>query len=187
MLFYKSKDFQTGLKVEVLGNPYVIIKNEFISPGKGQAFNKLKLKNILNNHILTKTIKIGSKLKKADLYHSDARYIYNDNSFYYFLDICSFEYYEVASDLVLDLKIWLKTEMVCSLTVWNSKIIHVKIPKFVNLKVLSVDLKSASLSKKYKESILETGFSFKVPLFVKENDVIRIDTEKKEYISRITR
>lgn len=186
-MFYKSKDFCIGLKVEIDNLPYTIIENKFINPGKGQAFNKLKLKNILNKSIIQKTVKIGTKLKAADILFIEVIYLYADNDLYHFMNSKTKEYYEVSIDIISSEKIWLKNESMYSLLLWNQQIIAIKPPRHIELRVLSIDNmdKSLTMSKNLKYAILETGLSIKVPLFIKENDIIKIDTEKELYISRL--
>lgn len=187
MIFYKSKDFKTGLKVELNNEPYVIVDNEFVNPGKGQAFNRLKMKHIVSGLIIRKTIKLGEKLRAADLFELKAKYLYFENDVFYFIDDESFEYHDVSVNIIGDNKNFLKEGVSCTLVFWNNKIITFKLPKFVELIVISSeDVNSMSvISKTFKNAILETGVSIKVPLFVKENDIIRIDTEKYEYVSRV--
>lgn len=187
MMFYKSKDFCMGLKVEIDNQPYTIIENKFISPGKGKAFNKLKLKNVINKSIIQKTIKIGTKLKSADIIFTDAIYLYNDQDIYFFINIKTKEYHEVLKDILLNEKKWLKEGLTYSLISWNKKIIAIKPPKFIELKVLSVNnvTEGTMTAKNLKHSMLETGISIKVPLFIKNNDIIKIDTEQEAYVARM--
>lgn len=187
MLFYKSKDFSVGLKVEIGNYPYIILENKFVNPGKGQAFNKIKLKNIINETVLIKTVKIGEKLKVADIYFVDALFLYEDNNLYFFMNKETSENFEVSSQIIDKISYWLKIGIIYSTTFWNDIIISIKPPKIIDLKVISSDdiNKNSVVAKNMKYVILETNLQFKVPLFIKNNDVIRIDTEKQIYISRI--
>lgn len=187
-MFYKSKDFKVGLKVEVNEEPCVIIDLEFVNPGKGQAFNRLKLKSFLSGLILRKTVKLGEKLKAADLYEVKCRYLYSSTDLFHFIDDESLESYEIAVSLIGDSKYWLKEGFLCNIIFWNNVAISLKPPKFVELLVISSeDVSSSSIiSKSFKNSILETGISVKVPLFVKSGDIIKVDTENIEYISRVS-
>lgn len=187
MMFYKSKDLCVGLKIEIDNQPYMIIENNFVNPGKGQAFNKLKLKNIINNSIVQKTIKIGTKLKSADISLIDVIYLYMDKNIYHFINEKSKEYYEVLGDIISNEIKWLKDGNTYSLLFWNQQIIALKPPKHIDLCISSIDHmdKSSTMAKNLKNAITETGFSIKVPIFIKENDIIRIDTEKNIYITRV--
>ena len=187
MIFYKSKDFCTGLKIEIDNYPYIILENKFVNPGKGQAFNKLKLKNIITDSVIIKTIKIGEKLKSANLFILNVKFLYKNDDIYFFCDSDSSDLYEVSETLILENKFWIKEDFLYSLPIWNEKIISLKPSNFIDLKVSLVDItdKKFVVSKNYKNAQLETGIIIKVPFFIKNDDIIKVDTEKKEYISRI--
>ena len=187
MVLYKSKDICVGLKIEINKVPYIVLESNFVNPGKGQAFNKLKLKNILTNTVIIKTVKIGEKLKSADLFFLDANFLYNDNFIYYFIDPKTSDYYEINLDIIGKKKIWIKEDLLYSIVLWNNNVIAIKIPRFIELKVISTEIivKGSIIAKNFKYSKLENGFNFKVPNFIKENDIIKIDTEKGIYVSRI--
>jgi len=187
MVLYKSKDLSIGAKVEINGEPYSILENLFMNPGRGQAFNKLKLKNIINGSIIIKTIKIGEKLKEANIDLKELKYIYQNDDTYYFYEEKNLEYYEVNSALIKNVEKWLKEGVVYSITFWNNNIMEIKAPRFIDLKVIIAEIfeKKSCVSKNSKYAKLETGNEIKVPVFIKENDIIRIDTEKNMYVSRI--
>lgn len=187
MNFFKSKDFKVGLKVEINDEPFIIVENEFVNPGKGQAFNRLKLKSFITGLIIRKTVKLGEKLKSTDLFELKVKYLYFDSVSYHFMNEDSFEYYDVSLDVIGETKNWLKEGCFCFIVFWNDKIIYVKPSKFLELSVLECeDVNSTSVvSKSSKNAILETGVNIKVPLFVKINDVVKVDTEEKIYISRV--
>lgn len=187
MIFFKSKDFKVGLKVEINSEPFIIVENEFVNPGKGQAFNRLKLKSFLTGLVIRKTVKLGEKLKSADLFELKVKYLYCDNVSYHFMNEDSFEYYDVSLDIIGETKNWLKEGCLCFIVFWNDKIVYLKPPKFLELSVIECeDVNSMSVvSKNSKNAILETGVNIKVPLFVKINDVVKVDTEEKSYISRV--
>lgn len=188
MIFFKSKDFKVGLKVEINNEPFLIVENEFVNPGKGQAFNRLKLKSFISGLVIRKTIKLGEKMQSADLFELKVKYLYFDTSSYHFINEESLEYYDVSLDLLTDVKYFIKEGCYCFIVFWNDNIIYVKPPKFIELSVFECeDVNNMSvISKSSKNAILETGLSIKVPLFVKINDIIKIDTEEKIYVSRIT-
>lgn len=186
-MFYKSKDFCPGLKIEIDNHPYIILENKFVNPGKGQAFNKLKLKNLITNSIIIKTIKIGEKLKSTNLIIVDAQFLYQNNDIYFFINIENSDLYEINEYLIFEIRFWIKEGVSYSITIWNDNIISIKPPKFIELKVIESDNteKKFIIAKNSKNVILETGVIIKTPLFIKENDIIKIDTENKTYISRI--
>lgn len=186
-MFYKSKDFKVGLKVEINNEPCIILDLEFVNPGKGQAFNRLKLKSFLSGLILRKTVKLGEKIKSADLSEVKSRYIYSSDNFLHFMDEVSFESYDVPLKLSFDIKNLLKEGVSCYIVFWNNSIISLKLPKFVDLfVVVSDDVNSNSvIANNFKNATLETGAIIKVPLFIKVGDLIKVDTEKIEYVSRV--
>lgn len=188
MLFYKSKDFKVGLKVEVNNEPCIIVDNEFVNPGKGQAFNRLKFKSFISGLIIRKTVKLGEKLKAADLFETKAKYLYLKDDAFYFIDESSFEYYDVPSSLIGFSKNFLKEGCSCCIIFWDNKIICVKMPKFIELCVTESETVNSLtvVSNNFKNAVLETGLNIKVPLFIKINDIIKVDTENCEYVSRIS-
>ncbi|HIH2763425.1 MAG TPA: elongation factor P [Candidatus Azoamicus sp.] len=183
----KNKDLTAGNKVEINSEPYLILESTFMNPGRGQAFHKLKLKNMLNNSIITKTTKVGERLKEADVESKLLKYLYKNDNILFFYDEKTFDYYELHEELSKNLEKWIKEGLIYEIIFWNNNIIEIKNPKFIELKVISADVydKKSCASKTYKNAILETGMTIKVPVFIKENDIIKIDTEKEEYISRI--
>lgn len=183
----KNKDLITGNKVEINSEPYVILESIFMNPGRGQAFNKLKLKNMLTSSITTKTVKIGEKLKQADIDSKNLKYLYKNDNMFYFYDEKTFDYYEINTDIIKNSEKWIKEGLNYEVIFWNNNVIEIKCPKFIELKVISADSydKKSCASKTSKNATLETGLHVKVPVFIKENDIIKIDTEKEEYISRI--
>lgn len=183
----KIKDLTIGSKVEINSEPYLILESIFMNPGRGQAFHKLKLKNMLSNSTITKTIKIGEKLEQANIETKILKYIYKSDDIYYFFDEKTSEYFEIRQHLVKDIEKWLKEGLMYEVVFWNNEIIEIKYPKFIELKVTSVDLydRKSCIAKNTKCAILETGLTVKVPIFIKENDIIKLDTEKETYISRI--
>ncbi|HIH2762182.1 MAG TPA: elongation factor P [Candidatus Azoamicus sp. MARI] len=183
----KSKDLITGNKIEINFEPYLILDSTFMNPGRGQAFHKLKLKNMLTNSIITKTTKIGEKLKEANIDSKILKYLYKNDDILYFYDEKTFDYYEINLEKVKNSEKWIKEGLNYEITFWNNNPIDIKHPKFIELKIISADVydKKSCASKTSKNAILETGLTIKVPVFIKENDIIKIDTEKEEYISRI--
>lgn len=182
-----KREITVGSKVEIKEEPYLILESTFMNPGRGQAFHKLKLKNMLNNSIITKTIKIGEKLEQADIIIKELKYIYKNDNIFYFYDEKNLEYQEVEYNLIKNNEKWLKEGMIYEIIFWNNKIIEIKNPKFIELKVIQAEKqdKNTCIAKNYKQAVLENNVSFKVPIFIKENDIIKIDTEKEIYISRI--
>ena len=187
MTSYNTSNLKNGLKVLINNEPFEIIDNSFHKPGKGQAFSKIKLKNLLNGRINEKTLKIGENLESADILISEMQYLYNDNQEYFFMNLESFEQISLKKDILNDDWVWLKGEELCSITFFNSIAISVEIPNFVELMIEHTEpgLKGDTTSKATKPAKLETGVEINVPLFINEKDIVKIDTRSKEYVSRV--
>lgn len=187
MITYKSKDLEIGLKIELNNEPYIIIDLSFSNIGRGQAFHKLKLKNLINNSIITKTIKVSERLKMADVLTKEIKYLYNTDNIFYFYEETTNDYYEINKEKIDNQIKWLKEGLQCIALLWNNEIIDIKLPKFIELKVIETDdiKKDLGTHKNYKNATTETNSTLKVPIFIKENDIIKIDTEENIYVSRI--
>mgnify|MGYP001177162477 FL=1 len=187
MVMYNSSDLKSGLKVLVDGEPYNIVESDFHKPGKGQAFNKVKLKNLKNGKVLEKTIKIGVSLEAADVMISEMQYLYNDGDQWHFMDIDSYEQIGISKSVVDDVLIWLKEESICGVTIWNNQAIAVEPPNNIDVMVTETDpgLKGDTAQGGVKPAVVETGATVRVPLFVEEGERIKVDTRTGEYLSRV--
>lgn len=187
MAFYSTNEFKIGLKVIMDGDPYSILENEFVKPGKGQAFNRTKFRNLKTGRVLERTLKSGDSLEAADVVDKDMQYLYNDGSMLHFMDPKTYEQLEVTAAVCSDAVQWLKEQDVCILTLWNGQAISVQAPNFVNLQVIETDpgLKGDTSGGGGKPAKLETGAIVRVPLFVQIDDIIKVDTRSGEYVSRV--
>ncbi|MEN7343455.1 MAG: elongation factor P [Pseudomonadota bacterium] len=187
MASYSTNEFKSGLKIMLDGDPYNIVENEFVKPGKGQAFNRVKVRNLKTNKVLDKTFKSGESVEAADVIETDMQYLYSDGEFWYFMDPESFEQYPAAEAAVADAVQWLKDQDICAVTLWNGAPLSVAAPNFVELTITQTDpgLKGDTAQGGVKPATLETGATVRVPLFLEEGEVIRVDTRKGEYVSRV--
>ena len=183
---YSTSEFKPGLKVILDGEPYTIVENEFVKPGKGQAFNRVKFRNLKTGRMLDKTCKSGETVEAADVIDLQLQYLYNDGNVWHFMDPQSYEQYEINQTVVTDAAKWLKEQDICAVTLWNHAAIMVSPPNFVVLKVISTDtgLKGDTSGGGSKPATVETGAVIKVPLFIQIGDLIKIDTRTAEYVSR---
>lgn len=183
---YKSKDLTAGLKIELNNEPYLILEVNFVNIGRGQAFNKLKLKNILTNVIITKTIKISERLKEANIIYKEIKFIYYSDNIYYFYSDITNEYYEINDIIIKNHKKWIKEGIIYTGVFWNDNLTDIKLPKIIEFVVISTDdiKKDLSTHKNYKYATINIDNNIKVPLFIKEKDIIKVDTETSTYISR---
>lgn len=187
MASFSTNEFKNGLKILLEGNPMVILDNEFVKPGKGQAFNRVKLRNLKNGRMLEKTFKSGETVEAADVLEINASYSYFDGESYVFMDDETFEQYTVNEIALAEAKKWLKTQDNCLLTLFNGDAIAVAPPNFVQLSITETDpgLKGDTAGSGGKPATLETGAVVRVPLFVQTGEVIKVDTRTGEYVSRV--
>lgn len=186
MATYSTNEFKRGLKVMLDGDPCTIIENEFVKPGKGQAFNRTRLRNLKTGRVWEKTFKSGESLEAADVLDVDMQYLYSDGEFWYFMDPNTFEQVGASESSVSDAKNWLKEQDVCVVTLWNGEPISVTPPNHVTLQVTETDpgVRGDTATGATKPATLETGAVVQVPLFVDVGDLLKVDTRSGEYISR---
>lgn len=186
MSTYGLNEIRTGMKLIIDNDPCVVVDNEFVKPGKGQAFNRLRYRNLKTGRVIERTYKSGDSIQSADVVEVDAQYLYGDGSEYHFMATESFEQYAVHEAEVADAKQWLKEQCECKLTLWNGIPILVVAPTFVNLKIVETDpgVKGDTAGSGGKPAKLESGAVVRVPLFVQEGEIIKVDTRVGEYVSR---
>ncbi len=187
MASYSTNEFRSGLKVLLEGDPCSILENEFVKPGKGQAFNRVKFRNLKTGRVWERTFKSGLRIEAADVLELDMEYLYTDGEFWHFMKTDgSFEQVAVAQPTVADVKDWLKEQEIFQVTLWNDSPISVTPPNFVELEVSETDpgLKGDTAQGATKPATLATGVTIKVPLFINIGDILRIDTRKGEYVGR---
>ena len=186
MASYGTNEFRGGLKILLDGDPFAIIENEFVKPGKGQAFNRVKVRNLRSGRVIERTFKSGESVEAADVVEVSLQYLYSDGENWHFMDEGSFEQYAAPREVVGDSANWLKEQDVCTLTLWNGVPLTVAPPNFVVLEITEADpgLKGDTASGATKPARVETGAIVKVPLFVNQGERIRIDTRTGEYVAR---
>lgn len=183
---YGLNEIRSGMKLIIDNDPCVVVDNEFVKPGKGQAFNRLRYRNLKTGRVIERTYKSGDSIPSADVVEIEAQYLYGDGSEWHFMAIETFEQYAVHETEVADAKMWLKEQSDCKLMLWNGTPILVSPPTFVNLKIVETDpgVRGDTAGTGGKPAKVETGAVVRVPLFVQEGEVIKIDTRTGEYISR---
>jgi elongation factor P len=176
MSSYSTSELRSGVKVLLDGDPYSIVENEFVKPGKGQAFNRVKVR----------TFKSGDTLEGADVVDVDMQYLYTDGGFWHFMVPETFEQHTAGKEAVGDGAQWMKDGVTCIVTLWNGVPLQVTPPAHVDLKVVETDpgLRGDTATGGQKSAKLETGAVVRVPLFINEGEVLRIDTRTGAYISR---
>ncbi len=186
MATYNTNEFRTGLKIMQDNDPCTIIENEFVKPGKGQAFSRVKFRNLRTGRVLERTFKSGETVEAADVIDMDMQYLYNDGEHWHFMAGESYEQHEISQSVVQDAAKWLKEQDTCIVTVWNGTPISVAPPNFVVLKITETDpgLRGDTSGGGGKSATLETGAVVRVPLFLQIGDSIKVDTRTGEYVSR---
>ena len=187
MASYSTNEFKGGLKVMFEGDPCTVLENEYVKPGKGQAFNRVRLRNLNTGRVLEKTFKSGDTLEAADVVDVQMQYLYNDGEFWHFMNTETFEQVAAMAKAVGDQSQWLKEQDVCSVTLFNGQPIAVTPPNFVELKIVETDpgVRGDTASGGGKPATLETGAVVRVPLFIENGEVIKVDTRSGEYVSRV--
>jgi elongation factor P len=187
MASYNTSEFRSGLKIMVDGDPCSIIENEFVKPGKGQAFSRVKIRNLKNGRVLDKTFKSGETMDAADVIDIEMQYLYNDGEFFHFMVPEDYEQHAADENAVGDCRLWLKAQDIYEVTLYNGTPIGVAPPNFVELEVTETDpgLKGDTAQGGTKPATLETGAIVKVPLFIEIGEVLRIDTRSSDYMSRV--
>ena len=186
MASYNTNEFRSGLKIILDADPYVIVENEFVKPGKGQAFNRVKVRNLKTGRVVDKTFKSGDSVEAADVVEQNMQYLYTDGEFWHFMLPDTYEQFAADQSAVADAEKWLKEEDVCQVTLWNGVPLLVMPPNFVELKIVETDpgVRGDTAQGGVKPAKLETGAVVRVPLFVEEGEVVRVDTRNGEYVSR---
>lgn len=186
MAVYSTNEFKNGLKVMIDNAPCNIVECEFVKPGKGQAFTRIKTRNLKTGRVVERTYKSGETLPSADIIDVEMQYLYNDGEHWHFMVPDSFEQYAASAEAVTDATKWLKEQDLCVVTLWNNQPLLVTPPTFVILAITETDpgLKGDTSGGGGKPAILETGAVVRVPLFVQIGELIKVDTRKGEYVSR---
>lgn len=190
MATVSTNEFKAGLKVMLDNNPYAIVENEFVKPGKGQAFNRVKMRNLRSGRMLEQTFKSGDSLEMADVVDTEMNYLYNDGEFWHFMHPESFEQLQADKTAVGDAIKWLKenSNALCTITLFNGVPLSITPPNFVELQITETDpgVRGDTSGGGGKPATLETGAVVRVPLFVQQGEVVRVDTRTGDYQTRVS-
>jgi elongation factor P len=187
MANYSTSEFKSGLKVMLDGDPCAIIENEFVKPGKGQAFSRVRLRNLKSGRVWERTFKSGESIEGADVVDTELEFLYADGEFWHFMEPTTFEQFACDATAMGDTAQWLKGQEKCIVTLWNNAPLSVTAPNHVVLAVTETDpgIRGDTATGGVKPATLETGAVVKVPLFVEIGDLLKVDTRTNEYISRV--
>jgi elongation factor P len=186
MASFSTNEFRSGLKVMLDGDPCSILENEFVKPGKGQAFNRVRLRNLKSGRVWERTFKSGESLEGADVMDVTMEYLYNDGEFWHFMEPNTYEQHQADTAAVGDSAKWLKEQDACEVTLYNGSPLSVTPANFVELEITETDpgLKGDTAQGGSKPATLSTGAVVRVPLFITQGEVIRVDTRTGEYVAR---
>ncbi|MCU7835790.1 MAG: elongation factor P [gamma proteobacterium symbiont of Taylorina sp.] len=186
MATYSTNEFRSGLKLMIDGDPCSIVENEVVKPGKGQAFNRIKIRNLKTGRVVERTYKSGESVEAADVMDTDLQYLYNDGEQWHFMHPDTYEQIAADKSAVGETIKWLKEQDMCTVTLWNGNPLAVTPPNFVVLTVTDTDpgLKGDTSGGGGKPATLETGAVVQVPLFIAIGEELKIDTRTSKYVSR---
>ncbi len=182
-----TSEFRKGLKIEVEGLPFEIIEFQHVKPGKGGAFVRTKIKNLLTGNVLDRTFRSGDKVGRPDVDEREMQYLYAEGDTYCFMDNKSYEQVLVTVEALGESRNFLKANINASILFYKGRAIGVSLPNAVDLAVMKCDpgVRGDTVSGATKPATMETGYVVQVPLFVNEGDVLRIDTRTGDYLTRV--
>jgi elongation factor P len=185
---YKTSEFRKGLKVQIDGEPYIMVEMNFVKPGKGNALYKCRLRNLVRNTILDRTYKGGDSLESADVNEVQAQFLYRQGDTFVFMNNETFDQYELSAEQVDDNWKYLKEGMVCSMVLFNENPITMAPPNHVELLVEYCEpgAKGDTATNVTKTAKMETGAEFIVPAFINIGNVLKIDTRTGSYVERVS-
>ena len=184
---YSTPDFKKGLKIELDGTPFVIVDFQHVKPGKGGAFVRTKLKNLLSGSIVDKTFRAGEKVGKPDINQSNMQFLYSDGEGYHFMNVDTYDQVQVPEEEIGSDKDYLKENTIVEVLEYNGRVIGIDLPNFVTLKVAEAEpgVKGDTATGATKPAKMETGAEINVPLFINEGDLLKIDTRTGDYVERV--
>jgi len=187
MASYGMNDVKNGQKILVNNEPCVITDTEYVKPGKGQAFTRMKYRNIKTGRVVELTMKATDSVEVADVVDTDMQFLYADGEYWHFMNPESFEQVQADKAGMGGAEKWLKGEEQCVVTLWNGTPIQVTPPNFVELQITETDpgVKGDTAGTGGKPATLETGAVVRVPLFVAQEEIIKVDTRSGDYVSRV--
>ena len=183
-----TNDIKPGMKVEIDGDPYTVISNEFVKPGKGQAFNRIRVKNLFTSRVVEKTFKSGEKLALADVEETKMRLLYKEQEGAVFMDEKSFEQYTISSSILKENTHWLQEDTLYDVIFYKGNPIDLIPPTFMELTITETapGVRGDTASGRVlKQAIVETGAKVQVPIFIEEGEKVKVDTRTGEYVSRV--
>ncbi|MHC4608310.1 MAG: elongation factor P [Planctomycetota bacterium] len=182
-----TSQFRNGLKIELDGEPFVIVYFQHVKPGKGGAFVRTKVKNLKSGRVLDRRFRSGERVEEADIEDRKMQYLYQDGDQFVFMDSDTYEQTHFSSEQVGDSRKYLKENLDIDVLFWRGKPINIELPAFIAAVITECEpgIKGDTASNVTKPATIETGAVIQVPLFVKEGETIRVDTRSGEYVERV--
>jgi len=183
----ESGDLKKGVKIEIDGDPYILVQFEFVKPGKGQALYKCKLKNMVTGAQFDRTFRSGEKFKQPDLEEQEMEYLYAEGDQFCFMNMTTYVQEFLTEEQLGDAKDFLKENTVCNILLFEGRPIGISLPIFINLKVEETEpwVKGDTASGDSKPATLETGYVLQVPPFIGKGELLKIDTRTGAYVERV--
>jgi elongation factor P len=183
----ESGDLKKGVKIEIDGEPYILVQFEFVKPGKGQALYKCKLKNMVTGAQFDRTFRSGEKFKQPDLEEQEMEYLYAEGDQFCFMNMTTYVQEFLTEEQLGDAKDFLKENTVCNILLFEGRPIGISLPIFINLKVEETEpwVKGDTASGDSKPATLETGYVLQVPPFIDKGELLKIDTRTGAYVERV--
>ncbi|MEZ5315522.1 MAG: elongation factor P [Chlamydiales bacterium] len=185
-----TSEFRSGLKIEIEGQPYMIVKNEFVKPGKGQAFNRVRMKHLLTGRVIEKTFKSGETFEEADVRESEMRLLYIDTGEATFMDDETYDQMTISLEKIEDMKKWLVEDVIYKIVFYKNEPVTVEPPTFMELEIIETHpgiRGDTSAGRVLKPATISTGALIQVPIFIEQGEIIKIDTRNGEYVSRVNK
>lgn len=183
-----TNEMKGGVKVEVEGQPYVIVSNEFVKPGKGQAFNRVRLRHLKTGRVLERTFKSGEKVDLADVEEAQMRMLYKEGDGVVFMDDTSFEQVSIPLESIGDTAQWLMDDLLYEVIFYKGTPITVEPPTFLEMEILETapgDRGNTASGRVMKPAVTKNGAKIQIPIFIQQGEVVKVDTRTGEYVSRV--
>jgi len=186
---YQTFDIRKGLKIEMDGAPWVVTDFQFVKPGKGQAFTRTKLKNLITGNVLERTFKTGETLEPAQVEEHDMQYLYSDGEAFHVMNTETYDQLAIPANVVGDQSNWLVEEMVVKVLFYKGLPVSLELPNFVELEITYTEpgMKGNTAQGATKQATLSTGATVNVPLFIEQGEWVKVDTRTGEYVERVRR
>lgn len=189
MASYDTSDIRKGLKVMLDGSPFTVVEFQFVKPGKGAAFTRTKLKNLLTGGVIDRNLRSGEKLEPANVETKQMQYLYKEGDTFVFMDTSTYDQVHIPEDTIGDDSRFMPEQIVVEVLFFNDRAVGVTLPNFIEQKVQATEpgFRGDTATGVTKPAKISTGASVNVPLFINEGDIIKIDTRSGEYLERVGR